>query len=75
MTPLALLVVAYAGIALFVAAPSWTIVALVLAALFLLAAERTARHGNEGEPALAAFALGVVGALGLGLAMRWSWLG
>ncbi|HEX2526192.1 MAG TPA: DUF2339 domain-containing protein [Geminicoccus sp.] len=73
--PLALLVVAYGRIAGFTAAPRWTVVALVMAALFLLAAERSARRTGR-EPALAAFALGVVGTLALGLTMALSlgWL-
>jgi uncharacterized membrane protein len=74
--PLALLAVTYGRIEAFAAAPRWTVAALLLAALFLVAAERSARRGKDGSAALAAFALGVVAALALALtmALETAWL-
>uniref|UniRef100_UPI001358F531 DUF2339 domain-containing protein n=1 Tax=Geminicoccus flavidas TaxID=2506407 RepID=UPI001358F531 len=75
VVPLVLLAIAYARIEGFAAAPRWTVVALVMAGLFLLAAERTARFAGQ-TAAVAAFALGVVAALSLAftMALEHAWL-
>lgn len=66
--PLAALAVAYARLEGFDLSPGYATLALALAALLLLAAERVARRPGL-EPALGAYAVGVAGALALGCAM------
>jgi uncharacterized membrane protein len=66
--PLLALVVAYGRLEGLAVSPGYAAIALGLAALALLAAERVARRPGL-EPALAAYAVGVVGAIALGCTM------
>lgn len=76
--PLAYLALAYWRIEDLAVALPWTAVALGLAALSLIAAERVLRHRDVPgmDAALAAYAVGVVAALSLamGMTFRDSWL-
>lgn len=66
--PLLALATAYWRLEGLAVSPGYATLALALAAVLLLAAERVARRA-EPTPALAAYAVGVAGALALGLTM------
>jgi uncharacterized membrane protein len=68
-TPIAVLAVLYARLSGLAPSPPWAGVALVLAALALVAARRTARHRPLLEPCLAAYAAAVTAAVALAAAM------
>jgi uncharacterized membrane protein len=79
--PVAILAVAYWRLSSLGDLWAWVMAALVLAALLVAAAERTGRHRLAGQKsamdgALAAFAIGVIGALALAatFALEEAWL-
>jgi uncharacterized membrane protein len=66
--PLLALALAYVRLEGFDLSPGYAALSLALAAILLMAAERTARRSGL-EPALGAYAVGTVGAIALGCAM------
>jgi uncharacterized membrane protein len=75
-TPIVLLALLYARLSHFAPSLPWSGIALALAAVALIATERTVRRGPDFAPASAAYAAAVTAAIALGATMvlRTSWL-